>query len=308
MRMSSLRAWAALPVVVFMATAVARADVLYDPPAGSRWTIQIETHAENLGRESGRTDIRKSVTTITAELTVDAKTADGFRMTYARRKSSYNGDVQNVALQRAALAALDNVAMKVTMDRNGRPLRVENVEDIKAALQTMIDRIAAAQEPAAAATIRKMFASMTDIDGVRAASLYLDELGALAAAQNTGLAVGEVRKSVESAGNPIGPTMMKNISLTMVRMDPAKGDARLALTESYEPESIRAFIEHLLKSAGGNPADAKDMALSLEARTDIDVAGGMTRSLRRDSTTSNRRGENSRVTRTRKTVTVTAAN
>jgi hypothetical protein len=34
----------------------------------------------------------------------------------------------------------------------------------------------------------------------------------------------------------------------------------------------------------------------------------MTRSLRRDSTTSNRRGENSRVTRTRKTVTVTAAN
>jgi hypothetical protein len=102
--------------------------------------------------------------------------------------------------------------------------------------------------------------------------------------------------------------MMKNIALTMLSTDLASGNVKLLLTESYEPESIRAFLAHLLKSAGGNPADAKDMALSLEARTDIDVFGGMTRSLRRDSTTSNRRGENSRVTRTRKTVTVTAAN
>jgi hypothetical protein len=290
------------------AVAGARADVAYDPPAGSRWTIQIETHREDVSRENGQTDTRRSVTRITAELTIDAKTPDGFRMTYARRKSSHDGDAPNLALQRAALAALDNVAMTVTADRNGKPLRVENVADIKAALQTMIDRVAAPQLPGAAATIRKMFAGMTEIDGAKAAALYLDELGPLAIGQNTSLAPGEVRRSQESAGNPIGPTMMKNIALTMVSTDPASGNAKLLLTESYEPESIRAFLEHLLKSAGGNPADAKDMALSLEAKTDIDVAGGMTRSLQRDSTTSNRRGENYRISKTRKTVTVTAAN
>jgi hypothetical protein len=307
--MSSLRVWPAVLGIAVALTAgtSVRADVLYDPPAGSRWIIQVETHAENVSRENGRTDTRKNVTRITAELTIDAKTPDGFRMTYARRKSSYDGDGKNVALQRAALAALDNVAMKVVSDRNGKPLRVENVADIKAALQIMIDRVAAPQTPAAAAAIRRMFASMTEIDGVKAAALYLDELGPLAAGQNTGLAAGEIRRTVESAGNPIGPTMMKNISLTMVSVDPASGDAKLVLTESYEPESIRAFLAHLLKSAGGNPSDAKDMALSLEASTDIGVTGGMTSSLRRDSTTSNRRGENSRISKTRKMVTVTAA-
>jgi hypothetical protein len=290
-----------------MAAAGVRADVLYDPPAGSRWVIDLDLRSENVSHENGKTDVRNTVTKITSELTVDAKTADGFRMTYARRKSSYDGNAPNLAVQRAALAALDNVTMKVTTDRAGRPLRVENVADIKAALQNMIDRVASAQEPAAAATIRRMFASMTDVDGIKAAALYLDELGSLAVGQNSGLAVGEVRRSVETAGNPIGPAMLKNVSLTMVSMDPAKGDAKLALAESYEQESIRAFLADLVKRAGGNAGDVKDMVVSFDAKTDIEVAGGMTRSLRRESAMSNRRSANYRNAKTLKTVTVNPA-
>jgi hypothetical protein len=308
MRMTSLWFWpAVLAVVASMAATGAQADVLYDPPPGSRWTIELDLRSENVSHENGRTDTRNSVTKITSELTVDAKTADGFRMTYARRKSSYDGNAHNVTVQRAALAALDNVTMKVTTDRVGKPLRVENVADIKTALQNMIDRVAAAQEPDVAAQIRKMFASITDIDGVKAAALYLDELGSLAAGQNTGLAAGEVRRSVEAGGNPIGPAMMKDVSLTMVSADPGKGDARLIQTESYQQESIRAFLADLVKRAGGDAGNVKDMVVSFDAKTDIDVAGGMTRSLRRESVMSNRLSSNYRTARTRKVVTVTPA-
>jgi hypothetical protein len=306
MRIAGLRVFLAA-VVALTAVTGARADALYDPPVGSRWTIELDLRSENISQENGKTDIRNSITKITSELTVDAKTADGFLMTYARRKSSYDGNAQNLAVQRAALAALDNVTIKVTTDRAGKPLRVENVADIKAALQNMIDRVAAAQDREAAATIRKMFADMTDFDNAKAAALYLDEVGSPAAGQNTGLAAGEVRRSVETAGNPIGPAMKKNVSLTMVSAEPAKGDAKLVLAEAYDQESIRAFLADLVKRAGGNAGDVKDMVVSFDARTDIEVIGGMTRSLRRESTMSNRLSANSRTAKTRKVVTVTPA-
>jgi hypothetical protein len=309
MRIFSLRVQPAVfaVVVVLMAATGARADVLYDPPVGSRWTIELDLRTENVSHENGKTDVRNSITKITSELTVDAKTADGFQMTYARRQSSYEGNAPNVTVQRAALAALDNVTMQVTTDRAGKPLRVENIADIKAAIQNMIDRVAAAQDREVAAVIRKMFASMTDFDNVRAAALYLDELGSLASGQNTGLAAGEVRRSVETAGNPIGPAMMKDVSLTMVSADPAKGDAKLMQTESYQQESIRAFLEDLVKRAGGNASNVKDMVVSFDAKTDIEVASGMTRSLQRESTMSNRLSGNYRTAKTRKVVTVTPA-
>jgi hypothetical protein len=309
MRVFNLRMWLAVlaAIAAFIVVTGARADVVYDPPVGSRWVIELDLRSENTSHENGKTDVRNSVTKITSELTVDAKTADGFRMTYARRKSSYDGNAQNLAVQRAALVALNNVTMKVTTDRAGKPLRVENVADIKAALQNMIDSVAAAQERETAAAIRRMFASMTDIDNAKAAALYLDELGSLAAGQNTGLVAGEVRRSVETAGNPIGPAMLKNVSLTMISVDPVRGDAKLVLAESYEPESLRAFLADLLKRAGGNAGNVKDMVVSFDAKADIEVTGGMTRSLRRESTMSNRLAANYRTAKTRKVVTVTPA-
>ena len=62
-------------------------------------------------------------------------------MTYARRKSSYDGE--NAGAMRASLAALENIEMRATTDPTGKPLRVENFEDIRAGVRKMIDTLAA---------------------------------------------------------------------------------------------------------------------------------------------------------------------
>lgn len=288
---------------VLTVAATAHADLLYDPSVGSRWVIQRDLHKEETSHENGKTSVQKSTLKITAELTVTGKTPGGFQVTYARRKSSYDGE--NAGAMRASLAALENIEMRTTTDLTGKPLRVENYEDIKAGVRKMIDTLAATQDRETAAALRTMLSGMTQIDGVKAAELYLDELGDLAAGQNTGLKAGESRQTTVTLPNPMGPGFVSNRTLAMVSADPAKGDARLVLTEVQDPESIRAFIVHLLKSSGGNPDDAKAMELSLEVKTDIDVAGGMTRSLKRESTTSNRIQTNYRIIKSFKTVTVT---
>jgi hypothetical protein len=290
---------------VLTVAATARADALYAPPVGSRWVIQRDLYKEETSHENGKTDVKKSTLKITAELVVKAKTPGGFQMTYARRKSSYDGE--NAGAMRASLAALENIEMRATTDLTGKPLRVENFEDIKAGVRKMIDTLAAATDRETAAALRTMLAGMTQIDGIKAAELYLDELGDLAAGQNTGLKAGEQRQTTVTLPNPMGPGFVSTRTLSMVSADPAKGDAKLLLTEVHDPESIRAFIAHLLKSSGGDPNDAKAMELSLEAKSDIEVAGGMTRSLKRESTTSNRLTGNYRLIKSFKTVTVTPA-
>jgi hypothetical protein len=290
---------------VFTVAASARADVLYDPPVGSRWTIQRDLHKEEVSHENGKTDVQKSTLKITAELIVKAKTAGGFQVIYARRKSSYDGE--NAGAMRASLAALENIEMRATTDPTGKPQRVENFEDIKAGVRKMIDTLAATTDRETAAALRTMLSGMTQIDGIKAAELYLDELGDLAAGQNTGLKAGEQRQTTVTLPNPMGPGFVSTRTLAMISADPAKGDAKLVLTEVHDPESIRAFIVHLLKSSGANPDDAKTMELSLEAKSDIEVAGGMTRSLKRESTTSNRLLPNYRIIKSFKTVTVTPA-
>ena len=293
---------------VFILAAVAAsayADVLYDPPAGSRWIIQRDLLKEETTHEFGKTSHEKSTLKITAELTIKAKTPGGFHVTYARRKSSYEGD--KAVAMRASLAALENIEMRVITDPAGKPLRVENFEDIKTGVRKVIDGLAATLDRETAAALRNMMAGMTQFDAAKAAELYLDELADLAAGQNTGLKPGEERKAVVTLPNPIGPGFVTTRTLSMISADPAKGDAKLVLTEVHDPESLRAFIAHLLKQGGGNPNDAKQMDLAMDARTDMDVVGGMVRVLKRESTTSKKATGNYVITKSFKTVTLTQA-
>jgi hypothetical protein len=292
-----------LTAVLTIAAAGARADVLYDPPVGSRWVIQRDLHKEETTREYGKTSVEKSTMKITAELVVRAKTPGGFQVTYARRKSSFEGE--KAVAMRASLAALENIEMRVITDPTGKPLRVENFEDIKTGVRKMIDGLAATLDRETAAALRTMMAGMTQFDATKAAELYLDELADLAAGQNTGLKAGEERKAVVTLPNPIGPGFVVTRTLSMISTDPAKGDAKLVLTEVHDPESIRAFVAHLLKQAGGNPNDARQMDLAMEAKTDMDVVGGMVRGLKRESTTSKKAAGNYVITKSLKTVTLT---
>lgn len=52
---------------------------VYDPPAGSRWIVDTESRSEDIRPEGSTTSLAKT----RAELTIEAKTPDGFRHGFA---------------------------------------------------------------------------------------------------------------------------------------------------------------------------------------------------------------------------------
>lgn len=280
----------------------------YAPPVGSRWIIQRDLTKEEVRRENGRETTEQSVMKITSELTIEAKTATGYRIAYRRIKSSYQSTAANVGAMRAALAALDNVVINASTDVSGKPLRIENLDAMRQAMSTMIERtLAHADGAQTAAAARQMLAGMTRLTAEQAAQSYLDEVPALALAQNAGLKPGETRSEDVSVNSGIGTPLLKKMELSIAEADAANGNVRFKLTERYDTDSLRAFLAAIAKQAGNDPNDMKRMQISLEAQTDIDVVNGMTRAMLRRSTTSANMMGNTSVTRDTKDVTVTEA-
>jgi hypothetical protein len=280
----------------------------FDPPVGSRWIIQRDLTKEETRRENGHEATQHSEMKITSELTIEAKTATGYRIAYRRIKSSYEGNGGDVAAARAALGALDNVVFRASTDASGRPLRVENIDDVRKTMRTMIDRLTASGvDPQIAANVRQLLEGLTRLDAEQAAQASLDEVPALAIGQNTGLKPGQTRRDAVAVANGIGPPMIKRMALSIASADAASGDVRFALTEDYDPDSIRALLVALAGKLGRDPEDMKRMNITLDGRTDIEVAGGMTRAMHRQSTMMSNLMGNTLVIKDRKDVTVTPA-
>lgn len=217
-------------------------------------------------------------------------------------------------MERPVLAALQGIEYRIAMDPAGKPLRVENLADVKAALRNMVDKITATdKDPKTAAVLQQILSPMLDIDEKRAAELYMDQLPNLALAQNTGLKLGETRRESIAEPNPMGKLVV-NRSLTIKEADPASGDVSYVLSESYDPAAMRAFqlqvFENMRKQGidVGEPEQRiKEMELSLDDRTEFKVVDGMTRSTIEDSTMIANLTGTRRVIKSRKVVAVTAA-
>ena len=306
---------AALVLAGGLATVSALADDWterpYNPPVGSRWIIQRDLFTE----QNDEGTISKKTFRITSELKITEKTPTGFRITYARRNSSYESDnTEQQAMIRPALAALQGVEYHASTDAAGKPLRVDNIEDVKAALRGMADSIAKGSGgPEVASVVQQMLAPMLQVDETSAAELYLDQLPALALTQNTGLKLGEIRRDSISQPNPMGKLVI-NRALEIAEADPATGDVKYVLTESYDPASMQAFLVQLLERLGRTGTDVsepekniKDLVMSLDERTESKVTDGMTRSMIEESTSNADLPGTKRVIKSRKVVTVTPA-
>jgi hypothetical protein len=135
------RHWRAVPVALVMLFHAApgfAADVAerpYNPPVGSHWIIESETSADEVRPDGPRTSLIK----MRAELTIDEKTADGFRISYVNRGTTTDGNDPSVTLLRSAIRALENVTIRATTDASGKPVRVDNLDEAKAAMRAMKD-------------------------------------------------------------------------------------------------------------------------------------------------------------------------
>jgi hypothetical protein len=284
----------------------------YDPPIGSRWTIERDLSTEE--DDSGQ--ISKKTFNITAELKIVGKDATGFQFIYARRASAYNNDDKGEeAMARPAIAALQGIEYYVTADLAGKPLRVDNLADVKTALRNLIDSISASssKDPAVATAMRQVLTPMLDVDEKSAAELYMDQLPTLALAQNTGMKLGEARRDSVAQPNPIGKLVI-NRAFTLDETNPADGEARYVLTENYDPEGMRAFQAELLERLRRQGADVsepektvKQLEMTLDNRSVFKVVNGMTRNIAEDSTMVAKLTSTRRVVKSQKVVTVTEA-
>jgi hypothetical protein len=296
------------------ATAGARAaewvERPFDPPVGSRWVIQLDTSTEE--DRDGR--LQKTTRSMTSELTIEQKLADGFRVSYVVRKAAYEGDPRTAGLVEPLNKLFENLVVHATTSANGTPLHIDNLDEVEATAQAAIDRLAAASASKAEAdTLRRLANQMLLADAEQAPKIYLSSLATLALGQNTGLHPGETRRAADEAHIPFGGAPIKsNTMLAIDNADPVTGKVRFVRTAEYDPDSVREFLSKLARRLGTSDTRKLDevlsqLALVFDSRAEIDVDGGMTRSFRQDDTATATFEGHTTVKRAHKLLTVTPA-
>jgi hypothetical protein len=288
----------------------------YNPPVGSRWIIESVANSDEARPDGSQTSMIKT----RAELTIDAKTADEFQITYVNRGTTMEGNAPELPVWRTSVKALENVAIHATTDLAGKPVRVDNLDEAKAAMRNVLVRMTAQFEdkPQLRAALNKMASGLIEVDAGRAASVYMEDLPTLAKAQNTGMQPGEIRRTSKVADNPLAAGLLKsNDTFEMTGADEATGRLKYVNTSSYDAASVKDFLQSIIKRLSGGRADGSTpeqvaslintMVFALDQRTEFEVEDGMTRKISRKTVVVvHALGQNISKTETR-TVTVTPA-
>jgi hypothetical protein len=259
----------------------------YDPAVGSHWIIESETRTE----DNRPNDARSSQINIRAELTIEAKTPDGFRITYVNRGATLEGNDPMLPMMRSAMKALQDVPLRATTDRTGKPVRIENLDEAKAAMRNMVGSLAEPfkDKPQVAAVVTQMVRALIEVGPDQAAEAYIDDVPLLAKAQNTGMKLHDIRRTSRAVDNPLGAagTLKSSDVFEMTEADSTAGKRVFVNTTSYDMASMKDFMQSMSRkltaAAGSNvkPAEIdnliKSMVLTLDDRAVFEVEDGMTR-------------------------------
>ncbi len=288
----------------------------YDPLVGSRWIIESETRGEEVRPEGSTASLIK----MRAELTIEQKMPDGFRVSYVHRGATVEGNARDLPLQRAYMKVLENVAIRSATDLAGRPLRIDNADEARAAMRSAANGLAEqfASRPSDRALFDQLTSELIDVDAERAVSVYLGHLASLAIAQNAGMKPGESRISSKPVENPLGgDTLMSNERFELVEADAATGRLKFVNRTSIEPGSMMDFIQSFARSLLAASGDSitpgridllvSSMVFSFDKRAEFDVADGMTRKVAEKSTTVFRGMEQNLTQTEQRIITVTRA-
>jgi hypothetical protein len=256
-----------------------------------------------------------------SELSIDEKTADGFRITYVNRGATAEGNAPMLPIVLSSLKALENVPIQATTDLAGKPVRVDNLDEAKAAMRNMLSNMMAPfkDKPQVVAVLTQMVNGLIEVDATGAAASYMEELPPLAKAQNTGMKPGEVRRSTTSADNPLGGggALKSNAVFELKQADASTGKRMFVQTSSYDEASMKDLMQSVtakLMAAVGDSSQTervtklvKEMVLTQDETTTFEVEDGMTRKITEKSVTVARVMGHSLSKNGTKTVTVTRA-
>lgn len=263
----------------------------YDPAVGSAWIITSEERDEKTiaGKTTAHGNIRKE------EFSVIEKTADGFRVDFVLRSYETSGDDVEGPAGMALYGPVKDKIIHATLDASGKPVRIENLVEIRDAFKQGLDRmLEVVANPESREKLRTtLVASLLDMvqDPRQAAEALLDHFSLFALAQNTGLSLGEERRTAEQSPNPFGGDPVKVTSvLHLAEADPAGEKLRYVQTDVYDPAEMKAMalaIERRLGlTQGSSGADLekvmKELSLSMDGGAEFRVERGMTRLVNED--------------------------
>ena len=301
-------------LTVFGAAKVSAAEPAYDPPAGSRWIIESDTRGQEV-RPEGSANSRIKMR---AELTIEEKTPDGFRVSYVHRGATVEGNARDLPLQRGYMKVLENVVIRASTDLAGRPLSIDNLDEVKTAMRSAANGLAAqfAGTPSDRALFDQLTSELIEVDAKRAVSVYLGHLALLAVAQNAGMKPGEVRLSSKPVENPLdGDALMSNERFELVEADAATGRLKFVSLTFIDAGAMKDFMQSfarsLLAASGDSITPEKidwlvsSMAFSLDKRAEFEVVDGLTRKVAETSTTVFRGMEQNLTQTEARTITVT---
>jgi hypothetical protein len=277
----------------------------FNPAPGSRWQVVSELERAETTVEDGNRVVVNLKKTVTSELVFHEKTADGgYRITFARTDTKASGDSNAVELIRIEDGIMKGLTIRAVTDANGKPLRVENLADIRSKRQEIVDGFAKAV-PAEREAFLRAVEGLTNVDEVGAVA-HLSDLELLAMAQNTGLRPGQKRRVTANVPSGIdGPPLTRARELSILRTDAATGNATVLLTESYTQASVREFLAAIAaRTADVRPSDMRRMNITFRNRFEIGVVDGMSRTLTEDSLTASTLLGNSMSIKDKRKVTV----
>ncbi len=269
----------------------------YDPEVGSAWSVVSLTESEKSA--PGGPLVTQKVRTRT-EFTIDEKLASGFRISYVTREIKVDGNAPGGKIAEAAFSAMKDIVIRGRTDATGKPVVIENLDEVKSKMLDVIARLAQAFEknPKVADLTRQILNGFLDVDATRAAEVYMDDMPLLAAGQNTGIMPGAVKRQDETVDSPLGGFIKSSLETRLEWFDAAAGQVRYIRKRVFDPDSMKAvtlvLTEKMMAAGNGKPLppdflqQLKDISFSIENETVISVEGGMTRTIDDRSFTSAR--------------------
>jgi hypothetical protein len=255
----------------------------YDPPVGSRWVILSDLISDESRPGAGD---RHQRTRIRSELTIEEKLADGYRVSHVVREVDITGNTPTTAIARAAYDVMKNVRVRARTDAAGKPLAVENLDEMRTGMRRLMERLASSfDNPKVAALVRQMLTNLLDVEGEQAAAVYLEDIPALAAGQNTGLKPGEARREDDSVPGPLGGAMKSTLVTRLAAWNDDAGTARIVRRRETDPAALRDMVIDIARRLSAAASDKvtpemiemmKTVSFSVDSETIIDVRNGMT--------------------------------
>lgn len=263
----------------------------FAPAAGSRWQVTTEDNSTDSRSAPART--RSSFASY--DLTYVAREGAGYRIAYVMREVRMEGDSPSIKVAQAAIGAMKDIVIHALTDGAGKPVRVLNEAEVRAAVVAAGERMASpyASTPELVKLIRQIFDAMSALKGEGAAAAWLEPLPLLAEAQNTTLRPGMEHRSAGEAPSPFGGTL-KSETVTRLAGDPKPDRYAVIATETVDPASLKEAIisvsRRLSRTGDGAvtqrefESDLPRIELERLKTSRVDVENGMARAARTEVT------------------------